>query len=155
MCFNVHQVIRGELTGVFYSVTLNIMVHHWEMGGGRALFLRHQMNSTVVNWAVCLSGSTCWIQSQIPTVYDEVGELCCSVQPKVENVMGDQFFFFFFYSFSTFNTIECVLCIVNMWYLKCIRVLTLFDNLSFHFIVLLPTSIQIKLNKNNWIWTDM
>lgn len=65
--------------------------------------------------------------------------------------MGDQFFFFFFYSFSTFNTIECVLCIVNMWYLKCIRVLTLFDNLSFHFIVLLPTSIQIKLNKNNWI----
>ena len=39
-----------------------------------------------------------------------------SVQPEVENVMGDQFFFFFFYSFSTFNTIECILCIVNMWY---------------------------------------
>ena len=38
-----------------------------------------------------------------------------SVQPEVENVMGDQFFFFF-YSFSTFNTIECILCIVNMWY---------------------------------------
>lgn len=153
----VHQFIRGELRGVFYWYAVNIMVRDWEMGGDGALV------SEASNEKQCckLSSLSLWLHlldtksnpnrlwwSWLSMLFYQ-----CSLRLKMWWEIS--FSFFFFYSFSTFNTIECILCIVNMWYWKCIRVLKLFENVSFHCIVLLPTSIQIKLNKNNLIWTDV